>query len=132
MEIQYTFTMDSPMAHTLNKAVELLMRLKLGQYEELPFALVDLADPEFCQKRDAAKPYLHAAFCQMYAGKGPTDWKDAEWHRLYDLHQVIRYQIHLAESPKSTGVDSYQPRRTADEPLPVGKWEREVNHAKTE
>ena len=56
MEIQYTFTMDSPMARTLNKAVELLMRLKLGQYEELPFALVDLADPEFCQKRDAAKP----------------------------------------------------------------------------
>ena len=123
-EILYTFAMNSAMAHTLNKAVELLMRLKLSQFEELPFALVGVTDPKFCEKRDNATPYLKAAFCQLYAGKSQTDWKDDEWYRLYDLLQVIRYQIHQAEHPDSWGVDGNPPVHMSQEPMPVGKWER--------
>ena len=107
--IEYTLTMNSKQAHIVNNAVELYMRLKLGQYDQLPYALIDLARKDYCERRDDAKYFLKKAFDKMQDYKGPTDWKDEEWHTLYNIHQAIRYQIHLAEHPGSSGVDSYEP-----------------------
>lgn len=117
MSLAYRLTLSPNQAHELNKAVELLMRLKLGQYEELPFALMNLGDMDFAGKRDRAKPYLQYAFGIMQGDKRPGEYKDAEWHTLYDLYQVIRHMIQQAEHPDSDGVDSYPPICTGGERL---------------
>ena len=114
----YVLTLTSEQAKVMDKAVELLLRLKLGQYKELPFALMKLDAEDFAEKRDDASVYLLTAF-QILSGKACPGWdKDQEWYRLYDLHQVVRHAIHNAEHPETDGVDSYPPICTAGEALP--------------
>lgn len=122
--IEYSLTMNPEQARTALKAVELLMRLKLNQYEELPFALIDLSRKDFCDRRDLAKFHLKPAFEQLNGWRHDAEWKDDEWYRLYNLYQVLRYMIHEAEHPESVGVDSYPPTRRTDEPLPGYAWKR--------
>ena len=107
--MKYQMTMDSEQARLVSCACELYMRLKLGQYEELPFALMNLGDKDFAEKRDKAKGYLKDAFDVMLSGKPLTEVKDDRWHRLYNIHQVVRHAIWQAEFPGSGGVWSYEP-----------------------
>lgn len=116
--MSYVLTLTSEQAKVMDKAVELLLRLKLGQYKELAWALMDLDAKDFATKRDEAAPHLLYAF-QTMSGKLFPGWdKDEEWFRLYDLHQVVRHAIHDAEHPGTIGVDSYPPICTAGEKLP--------------
>ena len=124
MKVEYTLTLNSEQAREINKAVDLLMRLKINQYKELPFALVSIEDNEFCNKRDAANPYLKLAFDAMYQGKKDTEWKDDEWYRLYNIHQVIRKAIHDAEHPEGKGIDGDPPMAFGGQPLPKIRWEK--------
>ncbi|MBR6030178.1 MAG: hypothetical protein IKP40_13930 [Clostridia bacterium] len=117
--IEYTLRMTSDQARTADKAIELLLRLKMGQYETLPFALMDLGDEDFCDRRDTAKLFLRAAWCTM---QGEVPPKDEEWYRLYNLHQALRYMRHEAEYPGRVGVDSYPPMVFSTEPLPGYEW----------
>lgn len=127
-EIVYTLTLErEQMAETL-KAVELLMRLKLGQYNEIPFALLNIAQEDFCERRDGAKPLFEAAFAELFKGKPETEWKDDEWHVLYDLYQVMRYARHEAEYPDSKGVSSYPPMCTAGKPMAKCEWREVYSH----
>lgn len=129
-DAKYVLTMNSEQAHTALKAVELLMRLKINQPREISRAVMpeDYWDEktgkvdterfdDFIRRRDQVDSCAESAFLQMF----PT-WehvkKDAEWYRLYNLYQAIRYQIHLAEHPDSLGVDSYPPLQMTDEPIP--------------
>ena len=124
-KLTYTLTMSADQCHAVNEAVEFLMRLKLNQYREIPSAVLDWGDgigvDEFCKRRDEAETHLEAAFKALF----PT-WKDVkkdqEWHRLYDLYQVIRKAIHDAEHPGTTGVDSYEPMCTAGEKMAKCEW----------
>ena len=116
--MRYTLTLTSEQAKVMDKAVELLLRLKLGQYKELAWALMGAGTEDFAKKRDEAAPHLLYAF-QTMSGKLFPGWdKDEEWYRLYDLHQVVRHAIHDAEHPETDGVDSYPPICTAGEKLP--------------
>lgn len=118
-EPQYRLTLNSQQAHELLHAVELFMRLKLGQYEELPFSLIDLDRDDFCDRRDEARAYLKPAFEALLGWKKIGGYKDDQWYRLYNMYQVVRYAIHNAEHPESTGVDSYPPLQFTSEPLPI-------------
>ena len=109
----YAMTVSSEQARAIDKAVELLLRLKIGQFDVLPQNLMVLGSEGYCEHRDAAKPYLDGleqVFSTYYH-------KDDEWHRLYDLHQVIRKAIHDAEHPETVGVDSYPVVCTAGEKM---------------
>ena len=119
---EYTLTMSKEQAHEVLNAVELLMRLKLNQYEVLPYTLINLDDPEYCEKRDDAIPLLRAGFNTLYRGKRSDEWKDQQWHRLYDLYQVLRKAIHDAEHPDTIGVDSGPVMCTAGEPMAKCEW----------
>ena len=136
-DVEYVLTMNSDQAHTALKAIELLMRLKINQPEEIARAIMpdDYFDEktrkvnkerfnEHIHRRDAADGYVKMAFRQIF----PT-WedvrKDEEWYRLYNLYQAIRYQIHLAENPDSKGVDSHPPMRMTDEPMPKCEYRSE-------
>lgn len=117
--VEYLLHLNSEQAREVLKAVELLMRLKINQPENLPYNLLDLSEKDYCEKRDEAEPLLRSAFNIMYRGKRSGEWKDAEWYRLYNLYQVLRKVLHDVENPSSTGVDSYPPICLTDEPLPV-------------
>ena len=109
---KYRLTMDSEQARLVSYACELYMRLKLGQYEELPFALMDLSDKDFAEKRDNARPYLQGAFSEMLGGRPLDKVKDKKWHQLYNIHQVVRHAIWQEEFPGTDGVWSYEPMDT--------------------
>lgn len=122
-ETQYILTLTPAQAKTVNKAVELLMRLKINQPEEIPRAVMDsmyerIGCDEFCKRRDQANNFLKLAFLMMF-----TSWdevkKDPEWYRLYNVYQVIRYAIHNVENPDGVGVDAREPMAFTDEPLPM-------------
>lgn len=120
-DVRYVLTLTSSQAKEVRDAVELLMRLKLGQYNELPYRLCNIGANDYCERRDKAEPYLKVAFEAMQAGKGPTDWKDDEWHRLYGIFQVLRHAIFKSECPDGSlwSVASDTPRMTLEtEPLP--------------
>ena len=119
---EYTLTLNSSQTREVLKAVELLMRLKLGQYREIPFALVDINDDDFCKKRDNSEPLLKTAFDVLYKNK--EKWKDEEWYRLYNLYQVIRKNLHDAENPNGKGIDGDPPLQFTDEPLPKMEWKK--------
>lgn len=134
---KYILTLDSSQAKETLKAVELLIRLKINQPHEITRALMnddyywdnETVDKkkfsEFIDRRDKADKILDSAFENIYP---PWDRakKDEEWYRLYNIFQALRYQIHLAETPNSTGVDSYPPIKFTDEPIPKCEW-REIN-----
>lgn len=125
MKTQYTLTLTSEQAKIVDRAVELLLRLKIGQYEELPFVLMDVGTYDFSDRVQRAKEFLQVGFGMMspnYHGGGWT--KDLDWHRLYDIHQVIRHAIHDAEHPDATwSVDAFDPVSTSGEKLPTIKTE---------
>ena len=133
MAVEYTLTLDSSQAAELLKAVELLMRLKINQPEEITWMVMPddyftedgVVDSKrfdnYIKRRDEANVYLRKAFALMFPD-GCT--KDTEWYRLYNLYQVIRYARHEAEFPDSTGVDSYPPIKLTDEPMPKCTWRK--------
>lgn len=124
----YTLTLSSEQIKAVRDAVELMMRLKINQPEEIPRAVLNWGEglevDEWCRRRDEAEPYLYLGFKALF----PT-WQDVKkdtlWHRLYDLYQVTRYAIHEAEHPASQGVDSYKPMCTASEPMAKCEWRKE-------
>ena len=120
MNTRYTLTLTSEQAKIVDRAVELLLRLKLGQYEELPFVLMDINTENFGDKAQSAKMFLQAGFGVMSPNGLGGGWtKDLDWHRLYDIHQVIRHAIHDAEHPDATwSVDAFEPVSTSGEKLP--------------
>ena len=118
MGFEYQLFMNSEQAREALKAVEFLMRLKLKQYDVIPYNLLEMGSKDYCWKRDMAAPYFKQAFEIYFKEVKPEEYKDDEWYRLYNLYQVLRKAIHDAESPESTGVDSYEPIQFTDEPMP--------------
>lgn len=107
-------TMPESMAHVVYDAVELMMRLKLNQPEHIVWALVDLSDPKFCEKRDDSEQILKEAFRRIYPSSEMHShkWKDDNWYRLYNVYQMLKYYY--------TGFDDsvYKPIQLSDIPLP--------------
>jgi len=109
--------MNSKQAKECMKAVEFLLRLKISQFDQIPFNVLDITQKDFCERRDAAKPYLKGLENALFPLWSDVK-KDDEWYVLYNLYQALRYQIFLAENPTSTGVSSWPPRQMTDEPIP--------------
>lgn len=103
MKIEYKLTLTSEQAKAIDKAVELLLRLKLGQYEELPFYLTDISRDDFCERRDIAKLYLKQAFAAMQDYRNDTEWKDDEWHIKRTNGTMLRSNSGTAQTERSQG-----------------------------
>ena len=91
--IEIVLRLNQQQAQEVLKATELLLRLKLGQFKELAFNLLDISADDFCEKRDAAEAPLKSAADIFFKGKRPEEWKDNEWYRLYNLFQVLRKAV---------------------------------------
>jgi hypothetical protein len=133
--VEYTITMNEDLCHETLKAVELLMRLKINQPEEIARAVMQDSYywvdghvdndkfNDFIKRRNEADVYTRKAFEYIFPNR--ISLKDEEWYRLYNIYQVLRKGIHDAEHPESKGVDSYSPIRFTEEPLPDLKWKKQ-------
>ena len=125
--VEYKITLTSSQLKETLKAIELLMRLKINQPNEIISAVLSWGEgmtvDEYCERRDNAEPLLKKAFDELFPTHDSCK-KNAEWYRLYNLYSSIRYAIHEAEHPESKGVDSYPPSNWSDEPAPKLEWEK--------
>ena len=124
-DIKYTLTLTSEEAKEIIKAVELLMRLKLNQSFMFSDSVVSW---DFDVNMQKANKLVEEALNELFKNRKPGTYKNDEWYRLYNIYQVIRYAIHEAEYPSSTGVDSYPPMRMTDVPLPKCEWSKGDGH----
>lgn len=127
---EYTLTLNEEQCHEVLKAVELLMRLKIGQYQEIIYTLCDIQNPERTNQISEADTILKQAFAVMNKGKKSNEFKDDEWHTLYDLYQVLRKGIHDTEHPETEGLDAAEPIQFGEKPLAkmkakkIGSWHK--------
>ena len=133
--VEYTLILNSDQAKEIGYAVEILMRMKINQPEEISRAVLEgiydkIGFEEYLRRRNEADEHLKRAFAAMFPDLSEIR-KDNEWYKLYNLYQVIRYAVHQAENPESKGVDSYPPIQfTDDEPLPECKWKKVKDNEK--
>lgn len=120
--VEYTLTMNEEQCHAVYKAVELLMRLKIGQYQELIYSLCDITDPNISEQLSQADTLFKVAFETMNKGKTSKEYKDEEWKRLYNLYQVLHEAISKAEHPEET--DNIEPLQFTGEKLAKIKWNK--------
>lgn len=120
---EYVLTMNSNQTKETLKAIELLMRLKIKQFDILPYNLLDIGAKDYCDKRDAAEPLLRDLGEIFFPGWHYS--KDEEWNRLYDLYQVLRHAIHDAEYPTCKSQYADEPAQYSREPLPKIEWRKE-------
>lgn len=119
---EYELMLNQEQCHEVLKAVELLMRLKLGQYQEIIYTLCEITNPEVTDQISEADTILKHAFTVMNKGKSSRDFKDEEWRILYDLYQVLRKGIHDAENPDGNSLDASEPIQFGNKPLAKINW----------
>lgn len=79
-------------------ACEFYARVKMGQFNEIPFHLLEWKGEDVCERRDKAEQLLLEARKQIYpelngAGHsyGIGKFKDAD--QAFDIYQVVRNQL---------------------------------------
>ena len=113
---KYVLTLNEDQAKITDKALELYARLRMGQWNELIDLCVDLADEDYCEKRDQlevalmhdrkiAYPDLSTSIGHSY-GVGKFTDGDLAW----EVHKVLRHRMAWTEHPEGgLGVDFDKP-----------------------
>lgn len=93
-------TLTDEQAKIVSMACEFYSRIKIGQFNEITWRMLDLKLPteEYCNRRDLAENYLLKAREQIYPelhgvghSYGMGKFEDADM--AFDVHQVIRYEM---------------------------------------
>ena len=133
---EYILTLNAAQAREVQNALDAIMRWMLKQPEIMREDLPDRLDwskgPEFdasLAKRNAATDLLKAANDLMcpydFYKDADKPLKDDQWHRIYNIYQVIRHAIWEAESDhEHWTVASGEPFPSGDEPLPKIEWKK--------
>lgn len=79
--------------------------------------MLNIADSDFCDKRDKANPLLKSAFDiifppELYYQREDHVWKNDQWYRLYNVYQCLE---------DAFGMRNYKPMQMTDVPLPKVK-----------
>ena len=106
--MKYVLTLTTDQAKAVRNAVEFLMRMKIGQFDQIPYNVMDIGKEDFWKKRDMASPYLRKLE-RIFWPRSIDIKKDESWYILYNIFQVVRKAIHDVEAPETTGVSSYPP-----------------------
>ena len=129
-KFEYVLTLNSEQAREVMNTLEFMMRWKLKQprlaVEYLPDRLDWKGDFDgSLKKRDAMIAALtEANNIAIPERENMYTLKDEQWHRIYNIFQVIRHAIQQAEYPDSKGVDSYPTFPSGGEPLPGIEWRK--------
>jgi hypothetical protein len=104
-------------AEIVSKACELYARIKMGQFDEIPFLCLShqLVGDEYCARREGAEKSLLEARKFIYpelhgCGHSYGVGKFVDADRAFDVYQVLRYALGDPREPFQLG-----------EPLPVCK-----------
>lgn len=101
-----TLTLTDEQAETVQKACDLYVSIRMGQFQEITWTCLDqsLDSVEYCKRRELAEELLILARRVIYpdlAGHsyGMGKFKDADL--AFDVHQVIRYAFDGDREPFS-------------------------------
>ena len=106
MAMRYTLELNEEQASTLQAALEFFARMRIGQWEELPRACLDINDERYAEKADFMKMHLLSArricfpelsntFGHSY---GIGKFEDAD--RAWEIYTSIRHCVAWAHNPK--------------------------------
>lgn len=117
--------MTREQAQIVERACELLARLRLGQLEHITEACLDYGSTQYFKRRDYVNPFLEAAAKVIFGVTtyGYPDCKEDDvFQRAWSVYEVLRYTRCWHDHPEggSWSVCFHQPlnRLPAGEPLP--------------
>lgn len=120
---KYILTLTPDQARMVSNACELYARLKLGQFENIPQALLDYKKVgDFCARRDLSNDLLKIVAGIIF-GKNeysqPKIEKDPLFYRAWNIHATLRYHIAWHEHPEGGwGTHFDKPYEWGGEPVP--------------
>lgn len=97
---KYILDLTEEQAQTVSQACEFFARIKLGQFQEIPFLCLsnELTGSNYCTRRDVANKHLLDARKAIYPdlngighSYGVGKFPDAD--RAFDVYQVLRYAL---------------------------------------
>ena len=107
---KYTLELNEEQAQTVAQACEFFARIKMGQFQEIPFLLLnnELSGGDYCRKRELANKYLLDARKAIYPelngiGHSYGVGKFADADRAFDVYQVLRYALGDPREPVQLG-----------------------------
>ena len=133
-KFEYVLTLTTEQAREIQNALEAIMRWMLKQPEIMREYLPDRLDwtsgADFdasLAKRKAATELLRAANDLMrpynYSNPKEPPLKDDQWHRIYNIFQVIRHALWEARGDREYWcVDGNEPFPSGAESLPKIEW----------
>lgn len=124
--MRYTLELNEEQASTLQAALEFFARMRIGQWEELPRACLDINDERYAEKADFMKMHLLSArricfpelsntFGHSY---GIGKFEDAD--RAWEIYTSIRHCVAWAHNPKG-GLAVCYGWRMSSVPLGAGR-----------
>lgn len=112
--MRYVLDLSEDQAKQVSKALELYARLKIGQWRELSDLCLDLADKDFCKKRDAlesrlldARKIAYPELCGSGHSYGIGKFADAD--SAWEIHEVLRNKIAWTEHPEGGAGVAFSP-----------------------
>lgn len=107
---KYTLELNEEQAITVSQACEFFARIKMGQFDEIPFLLLadELSGADYCSRRDIANKYLLEARKAIYPelhgiGHSYGVGKFADADRAFDVYQVLRHALGDPREPFQLG-----------------------------
>lgn len=107
---KYNLELNEEQAKTVAQACEFFARIKMGQFNEIPFLLLadELSENDYCARRDTASQYLLDARKEIYPERngvghfyGAGKFADAD--RAFDVYQVLRHALGDPREPFQLG-----------------------------
>lgn len=92
-------TLTEEQAKVVSRACEFFCRIKIGQFNEITWELLDYGLEDYCERRDAIEQFLLAARKLIYPellysfghSYGIGKFDDADM--AFDVYQVLRHQL---------------------------------------
>ena len=107
---KYILDLTEEQAKTIAHACEFFARIKMGQFNEIPFLLLanELPGNDYCTKRDIANKYLletrKAIYPELHGmGHSYGVGKFADADRAFDVYQVLRHALGDPREPFRLG-----------------------------
>ena len=107
---KYILDLTEEQAKTVAQACEFFARIKMGQFNEIPYRLLsnELHGTDYCTRRNAANKYLLDARKVIYPqlngiGHSYGAGKFADADRAFDVYQVLRHALGDPREPFQLG-----------------------------
>lgn len=111
-ETTYILELTNEQAKCVKTACEFYARMRFGQFQELPWDMLDVCAHDFCERRDAAEKLLFDARKYIFPelkgrehsyGVGHDYRADSAW----EIYEAVRYAIAWHENPDGGGTVDY-------------------------